>query len=173
MIGALLLRLSLKPALERAFERRDVTALVDMWAADAVLEIGGTHNRAGRYVGKEEIRACYQRWFDGTTTLTVTVGRVAVTVPWALGLSNTLMYELHVEETSPEGVWARTDWLWVSEVRAAKVVHARAYPFDETPELLVWGRKTGAGLKGLDVLSPRQAPPGGGRAGPSKRGPGQ
>ena len=171
MIGALLLQLSLKPALERPFERRDVGALLDRWADDAVLELGGTHALAGRYLGKETIRGWYRRWFDGTAELKVTVGRVAVTRPWAVGLTNTLMYELHVEETSHEGVWARTEWLWVTAVRVGKVVRARAYPFDESPELLVWGREAARGPRGLDVLIPRQAPRGDGRAGPSRRRP--
>lgn len=139
MIGALLLEALWKRRTERAFADRDVEAMMRLWDPHGVLEFGGTNGMSGRFVGEAEIRAWMERWFTRMRDLRVTVGRVAVARPWALGLTNTVMYELHVEETSYDGRTVSADLVSVADLRRGRLVHVRDFPFDETPELLMWG----------------------------------
>lgn len=142
MLGAFVLQRSWKPAIERAMRRRDVEQLMRSWADDGVFEFGGTHGMSGRFVGKAEIRAWYERWFARMEELRFTVGRVAVVNPWALGLTNTLMFEAHVFERSRDGVSAEADVVAVVDLRRGKIVRLRDHPFDETPELHMWGARS-------------------------------
>ena len=147
MIGAILLKLAWKRNLERAFANRDVDAMLKSWDQDGVLEFGGSHDMAGRFVGRTEIGRWLERWFSGMQELHVSVGRVALARPWALTLNNTVMTELHVEEVSHAGTAVTADVLSVADVRRGKIVRTRDYPFDETPELVMWGPRTPAGQR--------------------------
>ncbi len=160
MIGALLLQQSLRPELERAVDSHDVDAIMRLWADDGLLEYGGTHTMAGTFGGTEEVRGWFQRWFEGTAEVHVRVGRVAVARPWALGLSNTLLFEAHLEERLPAGPTVETDAVVVATLRRGKVVHVKTYPYDETPELSLWGGKArDRKASGIDVLIPGTKPP--------------
>lgn len=139
MIGSLLLKLTWKHRVEKAFAQRDIDTLVDAWSPDGVLEFGGTSSMAGRFVGRPEIRGWMSRWFARVADLDVSIGRVALTRPWAWGLTNTLMYEEHIEETSHDGVSISADVVSVITLRRGRITLARDYLFDETPELAMWG----------------------------------
>jgi ketosteroid isomerase-like protein len=141
MIGALLMQRTLKRRVRRAVTRRDPEAILGCWADDGVLEYGGTHNMAGRFVGTSALRSWFERWLDDAEQVRLSIGRVAATRPWALGFTNTLMFEVHLEETSYDDRTVQADGVVVMEVRSGKVVGLRVYPFDETPDLAVWGRK--------------------------------
>ncbi len=158
MIGALLLQQSLKPELEEAVESRDVDAIMRLWAKDGLLEYGGTHTMAGTYGGALEVRTWFERWFAGTAEVHVHVGRVAVARPWALGLTNTLMFEAHIEERLPAGPTVETDAVVVASLRRGKVTRVKIYPYDETAELALWGGKArDRAASGIDVLIPGRA----------------
>lgn len=161
MIGAIVLKVLWKRNLERAFANRDINAMLKNWHQDGVLEFGGTHDMAGHFVGHTEIRRWLERWFTGMQELHVSVGRVALANPWSLTLNNTVMTELHIEEISHEGTAVTAEVLSVADVRRGKVVRTRDYPFDETPELVMWGpaRPSASDEKapGSKGLGPRQS----------------
>lgn len=160
MIGALLLQQSLKTELEAAVESRDVESIMRLWADDGLLEYGGTHTMAGTFGGTEEVRGWFERWFEGTAEVHVRVGRVAVARPWALGLSNTLLFEALISERLPGGPTVETDAVVVARLRRGKVVHVKTYMYDETPELTLWGGKArDRSASGIDVLIPGRAAP--------------
>jgi ketosteroid isomerase-like protein len=155
MIGALLLQQSLEPELAQAVESRDVESVMRLWAEDGLLEYGGTHTMAGTFAGAEEVRGWFERWFERTAEVHVDVGRVAVARPWAIGLSNTLMFEAHLSERLPAGPTVETDAVVVARLRRGKVVHVKTYMYDETPELALWGGKArDRTASGIDVLIP-------------------
>ncbi len=142
MFGALALRLMWKRTVEGFFAKRDVEAMLAYWRDDGVLEFGGTHAMAGRFVGKGEIREWVGRWFGALDELDFRVGRVALANPWALGLTNTVMYEATVRETSRSGTTVEVDILIAVDVKRGKIAHERVYLFDETPELTMWGTRS-------------------------------
>jgi ketosteroid isomerase-like protein len=137
----LLLQRLWRPTIEQAFARRDVEALVKNWADDAIMEVGGTHGLSGTFTGKEAIRHWYEQWAAQIGDAEIRITRVAVTNPLAVGLTNTVMYEATVDETSLSGVTVQVQFVGVNELRRGKVVHGRTYLADETPELLLWGTK--------------------------------
>ena len=139
MIGALLLKFTWKHRVEKAFAHRDIDALVGAWSEDGVLEFGGTSSMAGRFVGRPEIRGWMERWFARVADLKVTIGKVALTNPWALGLTNTVMYQEHIEETSHDGLSISADLVSVITLHRGRITLVRDYLFDETPELAMWG----------------------------------
>ena len=143
MIGALVVRRMWKDKMEQAFNTRDVDALMEAVAQDAVFEFGGTSGLSGRYEGKAEIRRFFARAFARYLAIHCRIGRVALARPYAFGASNTVMSEMHFEISTDEGTLAVVDLVNVSELRHGKVVRARDYLFDETPEIVMWGRKAG------------------------------
>jgi ketosteroid isomerase-like protein len=130
-----------KRTVERAFVGRDVEAMLVNWRDDGVLEFGGTHAMAGRFVGKGAIREWLGRWFGAVDDLDFRVGRVALGNPWAIGLTNTVMFEATVRETSHEGTKVEVEVLIVADLQRGKIARERVYLFDETPELTMWGRR--------------------------------
>jgi ketosteroid isomerase-like protein len=157
MIGALFTRWVFCRAGE-ALSRRDIDYLMRFWADDGVFEFGGTSDMAGRRVGKAEIRSWFERWFARMDRLEMRIGRVAVARPWALGLTNTVMAEFTVEETSHDGVTVHAEGVSVYDVQRGRIVRARDYLFDETPELVMWGAKRTGGRRGADLGPPRSQP---------------
>jgi ketosteroid isomerase-like protein len=145
MIGALVLRMTWKRTVEKEFAQRDPDQILKAWAADGVLEFGGTNGMSGRYIGKEQLRSWVVRWFDRMARIDFTVQRVALERPWALGLTNTVLYEAHVSETAHDGTAASADVVIVDELRRGKLVHERVYLFDESADLAMWGPKKLAG----------------------------
>ncbi|MBC7291396.1 MAG: nuclear transport factor 2 family protein [Actinotalea sp.] len=140
MLGAVLLVTQWRRQMETSLARRDVDAAVATFTPDAVLEFAGTSSMAGTRTGTAELRAWYARWFGRMERLEARVGRVAVSRPWALGLTNTVMAELTVDETTREGVTAHVDALAVFDVVRGRVRRLRVYLLDERPDLAVWGR---------------------------------
>lgn len=143
MIGAVLLVTQWRRRLEAALRSRDVDRAMDSYAPDAVLEFGGTSTMAGIRTGAAELRAWYARWFGRMERLEGRVGRVAVARPWALGLTNTVMAELSIDETTRDGLTAQVDALAVFDVVRGRVTHQRVFLFDERPDLAVWGPAEG------------------------------
>lgn len=143
MVGALLVQREFC-AIGAAFERRDADVLLRDWADDAVFEFGGAGGVSGHFEGKEAIRGWFDRWFTRMESLEMTIRRVAVARPWALGLSNTVMVEFVAEETSHDRVTTHTEGVTVYDVRRGRVVRARNYLFDEQSEIGVWGTDRGS-----------------------------
>jgi ketosteroid isomerase-like protein len=138
MIGALVVQ-HLFSTSGRAFEQRDTEALLSSWADDVVFEFGGAGGMSGHFAGKEAVRGWFHRWFERMDSLEMKVRHVGVARPWALGLSNTVLVEFVVDETSHDGVTVHTEGVTVYDVRHGKVVRARNYLFDEHSETTTWG----------------------------------
>lgn len=53
--------------IQRSFEatsRKDLPAVMSLWAEDGVLESPGRSSRGGRYEGKAAIEGFFRRWFE-------------------------------------------------------------------------------------------------------------
>lgn len=148
MIGAAVVVTRWGRELERTIRARDVDRAVAGFAPDAVLEFGGTSSMAGTFTGAAEIRSWYQRWFARMRDVSPHVGRVAVSRPWALGLTNTVMVELAIDETTLDGLTVHVDALAVFDVVRGQVLRQRTYLLDETPELALWGHRADGGVPG-------------------------
>jgi ketosteroid isomerase-like protein len=123
-----------------ALNRRDLTAIMDMWADDAVFEFPGKTPVSGRFVGKPAIEAWWRRWVERYASVHFTVKHVAFGNPLALTVANTLFVEWDVEVTTRDGISAQASAVSFSQLRHGKVIHARDYFFDPTALERIWGR---------------------------------
>jgi hypothetical protein len=102
MIGAILTRIGVRRGWEAA-NRRDLDYLDRYVADEAVIEIPGRPPIGGRFVGKAAFREANQRWMDSLASFEYRVINVALTNPFALGLSNTIFTEFELVETTHDG----------------------------------------------------------------------
>lgn len=129
MIGALLLRLGSARGW-RAFNRRDLDYFERYVADDIVYETAGRSPLGGRFVGKAAWREANQRWMDSLASFRFTVRHEGLTHPYALGLTNTVLTEYELMQTTKDGRAFRTRGIDVSEMRRGKIVAERNYLFD-------------------------------------------
>lgn len=109
------------------------------WAGEGVFEFPGQTSVSGRYEGQRAIEGFFRRMFDRMATIHFTVKQVAVTHPFALGLSNTALCEWALDETSHDGIPVHLEGVSVLEFRHGQGVAFRDYIFDTKPLEVMWG----------------------------------
>lgn len=124
-----------------ALNRRDLRAIVSMFADDAVFEFPGSTPMSGRFEGKPAIEAWWRRWVDRYAYVHFTVKHVAIGNPLRLNVSNSLFVAWNTEVRTVDGIAASTIGVSYSEIRRGKVVFARDYLFDPTLLEDIWGRR--------------------------------
>ena len=129
MIGAIVMKIGARRAWD-AFNRRDLDYLERSMAEDVVVEIPGRPPIGGRFVGRKACREANQRWMDSLASFEWRVIHLAVANPLALGLTNTVLTEFELLETTHDGRSHRGRGVDVSELKRGKLVAGRTYMFD-------------------------------------------
>ena len=132
MIGALVVR-HLIPRAFDTLNRRDLPAMLNGMTDDVVMELPGPPGIAGRYEGKAAVEAFWRVHFTRYDTLTTRPRRIALTRPYALGLSNTVIAEWTADGTTCMGDPVHIDLMSIWEIRRGKVASAKDYVFDTAP----------------------------------------
>jgi len=123
-----------------ALNRRDLTAIMDWFADDAVFEFPGKSPVSGRFVGKPAIEAWWRRWVERYASVHFTVKHVAFGNPLALNIANTLFVLWDVEVTTKDGISAQASAVSFAKLRRGKAIYACDYFFDPTVLEPIWGR---------------------------------
>lgn len=152
MLGAILVKWQVRAAYGK-MNRKELARFMRGWADDAVFEFPGTSPMSGRYEGRRAIEGFFRKMSDRMATIHFTVKRIAVTRPFALGLSNTGMVEWTLDETSYDGVTIHLEGVTAGEIRRGRMVAVRDYLFDTEPLATMWGRPETAALKEPDALT--------------------
>lgn len=129
MVGAMLIKWGTRRHFA-LMNRKDVAALMRDWAGDGVFEFPGHTPVSGRHAGKRAIAAFYQQVFDQMAVIRFRVKRVAVTRPFAWGLTNTALCEWVVDVTSYDGITNHAGGVTVIDIRHGRALAARDYIFD-------------------------------------------
>ncbi len=137
MIGAILAKKAARDAFA-AIDRHDLDALMRAWGAEPVFEFPGGSVIAGRFEGRERIRAWFERWWSRFPTTTLTLGSISVERIGALGGTNTIHVEWRLDETDREGRSFRIRGVTSLRALGGKVVHARDYVFDQDVIAAAW-----------------------------------
>ena len=137
MIATLLVRAEITQAFA-ALRRKDLSAVMNGWADDGVLEFPGGSAMSGRYEGKAAISAFWERMFARMETFDIRPVHVAVARPYSFGPSNTALVEWVADEAAYDGTRIHLEGVAVIEIRGRRVVHIRDYIFDPSPLEVMW-----------------------------------
>lgn len=146
MIGALLVRIRI-PRFFAAVSRKDLDATSRDVADEIVFEFPGQSVISGRYEGSARFRAFWSRNFGRYETFQLAPKRIALTRPYALGLTNTALVEWAAEAVTRDGMTMHAEGVAVVELRRGKVVHARDYFSDPSVLDAIWGRRPEGSLR--------------------------
>ena len=124
MIGAILVKIGARRGWDAA-NRRDLDYLERYMAEDMVMEMPGRRPIGGRFVGRQACREANQRWMDSLASFEYRPIHIAVTNPLALGLTNTVLTEFELLETTHDGRTHRGRGVDVSELKRGKWVAGR------------------------------------------------
>jgi len=129
VIGAFFMRIGSRRGWA-AFNRRDLDYFDRYVADEVVYDVQGPPPFGGRFIGKAAWRAANRRWMDAVGSFRADVRHLALSRPFALGLTNTVITEYDLVMTSRDGTTTRTLCVDVSEIRRGKLVAERNYTFD-------------------------------------------
>jgi ketosteroid isomerase-like protein len=127
---------------QRTFEavsRKDLAAVMRVWAEDGVLEFPGHSTLSGRYEGKPAIEAFFRRWFERMESIRLTVRHVGFSNPVTLTYGSTMYVEFETDGKTIGGVSFHTEVVGVYRFRRGKVVFYREYLFDSSEAEATWG----------------------------------
>jgi ketosteroid isomerase-like protein len=129
MIGALMAKKAARDAFA-AMNRHDLDAFMAAWGAQPVFEFPGESILGGRYEGRDQVRAWFQRWWDRFPSTTFELRSVSVDNIMAMGGTNTIHVEWDLTETDRKGRTVKVAGITALEARGGKVVHVRDYLFN-------------------------------------------
>ncbi len=143
MIGAFLAKGAARSAFA-AMNRHDLDSFMAAWGDDPVFEFPGKSVLGGRYRGRSEIRAWFERWWERFPTTTFTLQSVSVDNVLAMGGTNTIHVEWLLDETDVEGRSFHLTGVTALRARNGKVDHVKDYIFDQD---VIEGAWAGVGAK--------------------------
>ena len=129
-----------------ALNRRDLAAIMEWWADDAVFEFPGKTPISGRFVGKPAIESWWRRWVERYASVHFTVKHAAFGNPLALNIANTLFVAWDVEVTTKDGLSGHASAVSFTKLRRGKAIYARDYFFDPTFLERIWGHADEEGI---------------------------
>ena len=122
----------------QALNRRDLPAIISMWAEDAVFEFPGRTPMSGRFEGIAAIEAWWRRWVDRYAIINFTVKHVGI-----VGLrpgAPILLVAWDADGTTTDGIRALASGVSLTKAHRGKIIFARDYFFDPTVLERIWGR---------------------------------
>jgi uncharacterized protein len=127
---------------QRTFEavnRKDLAAVMAVWADDGVLEFPGRSTLSGRYEGRQAIEGFFRRWFERMETIRLTVRHVGFDSP-ALTYGGTMYVEFDTDQRTTDGISFHTEVMGVYRLRRGRLTSYREYLFDQGVTDAIWGR---------------------------------
>lgn len=137
MIGALLMRNTMSKNQAATVNAKDIEALSKFWADDVKLTFVGQPP----IEGKEAVEAWYRSWFAGIKEMRETSANFALVHPYAVGLSNTVLFEATSDMEYIDGRHAVEHEVTVIEIRAGKATNIRVYIADEDGGKVLMGAR--------------------------------
>ncbi len=144
MLGAVLAKREVRKGFD-AINRRDLDALLNMFADDGAFEFPTDTVLGGRHQGSEAIRAWFEYWFDRLPEIHFTVRHVSVDNIFAMGATNTVHAEWDLEVTNTEGNSYHLSGVTAFHVEGGKAKLVKDYIFDQDVLSAIWPRKEAAG----------------------------
>ena len=135
MLGALVLRMLLRRSQAATVQAQDVIALRRSWTDDITLTFMGQPP----IVGREAVEDWYRAWFAGVADAFEQPISFALARPYALGLTNTVLFETTSETVLPDGRTAVLHEATAIELRRGKVHAIRVYVADPQGEKALLG----------------------------------
>ncbi len=140
MLGAMLAQRQVRKAFD-AMGRHDVEAVVAMFHDDGLFEFPGDTVVGGRFHGKEEIRAWFQRFFDRMPVIQFTVRHVSVAHIFAFGATNVLHVEWSLKVSDSVGHSYQLTGVTAFDAVGGKARTVKEYIFDQDVLASIWPRK--------------------------------
>jgi ketosteroid isomerase-like protein len=167
MIGALVMRKVMSKNQAATVNAKDIEGLKKFWADDVSLTFVGQPP----IEGKDAVEAWYRSWFAGIKEIRETSTNFALVHPYAVGVSNTVLFEATSDIEFTDGRRVVESEATVIEIRGGKATSIRVYIADEDGGQVLMGSRAsrngaarcGGRLSGLGRVSPGV----GGRAGRS------
>ncbi len=124
---------------------KDIDALKKFWADDVKLTFVGQPP----IEGKDAVEAWYRSWFAGIKEIRETSTNFALVHPYALGVSNTVLFEAKSDIEFTDGRHVVESEVAVIEIRGGKATSIRVYIADEDGGQVLMGSRAsrhGAGM---------------------------
>lgn len=137
MIGALLMRNVMSKNQSATVNAMDIEALKEFWADDVTLTFVGQPP----IEGKDAVEAWYRSWFAGIKEIRETSTNFALVHPYAVGASNTVLFEAKSDMEFTDGRHAVEHEVAVIEVRGGKATNIRVYVADEDGGKVLMGAR--------------------------------
>lgn len=123
MIGALVMRKMMSKNQAATVNAKDIEALKKFWADDVRLTFVGQPP----IEGKDAVEAWYRSWFAGIKEIRETSTNFALVHPYAVGASNTVLFESEADMDFTDGRHAVEHEVGVIEIRGGKATDIRVY----------------------------------------------
>ena len=135
MLGPLIMRSMMRRTQAATVESKDIEALKKMWADDVTLTFLGQPAIAG----KPAVEAWYRSWFDGLAEVRERPRNFAFVRPYALGFTNTVLWESTGEFVFQDGRKAVVQEVTAIDFERGKAKAIRIYVADPDGEDLFLG----------------------------------
>lgn len=145
MIGALVMRKMMSGSQAATVNAKDIDALKKFWADDVKLTFVGQPP----IEDKDAVEAWYRSWFAGIKEIRETSTNFALVHPYALGVSNTVLFEAKSDIEFTDGRHVVESEVAVIEIRGGKATSIRVYVADEDGGQVLMGSQAsrhGAGM---------------------------
>lgn len=138
-MGALVLRTLIRKNQARTVAAKDLARLKNMWADDITLTFMGQPP----IVGKQAVEQWYRAWFASVTEISEHPRNFALVRPYALGFTNTVLFETTGETVLLDGRKNVVVETGVIEFKRGKAQAIRIYVADPEGESAFLGTKQG------------------------------
>lgn len=109
----------------------------NLWADDVKLTFVGQPP----IEGKDAVEAWYRSWFAGIKEIRETSTNFALVHPYAVGVSNTVLFEATSDMELTDGRHSVVNEVAVIEIRAGKATNIRVYISDEDGGKVLMGAR--------------------------------
>jgi ketosteroid isomerase-like protein len=137
MIGALVMRRMLSKNQAATINAKDIEGLKKFWADDVKLTFVGEPS----IEGKDAVEAWYRSWFSGIDEIRETSTNFALVHPYAVGASNTVLFESEADIDFTDGRHTLEHEVGVIEIRGGKATEIRVYVAAEHGSDVVMGAR--------------------------------
>lgn len=137
MIGALLMQKTMSKNQAATVNAKDIEAVKKFWADDVKLTFVGQPP----IEGKDAVEEWYRSWFAGIKEIRETSTTFALVHPYAVGLSNTVLFEAKSDMEYTDGRHCVEYEVGVIEIRGGKATNIRIYVADEDRGKVLMGAR--------------------------------
>ena len=137
MIGALMMRNAMSKKQAATVNAKDIEALKELWADDVTLTFVGQPP----IEGKDAVEAWYRAWFAGIKEIREMSTNFALVHPYAVGVSNTVLFEATSDMQYTDGRHAVEYEATVIEIHRGKPPNIRVYVADQDGGKVLMGSR--------------------------------